>query len=151
YPFEREKLARLVWHFDFDYADGRDPSSYTRALGTAIEWWREQYEAARLELRDADDRLEIADTRPCAAHPTTVLRGPARLAYLALDAGNTADGVRAALERTLGDAAPPAEQLADWLEQWRGDRLVMQEGAQYLSLATNSAERVWLPAERIAA
>ena len=27
----------------------------------------------------------------------------------------------------------------------------MQEGAQYLGLATNPAERVWLPAERIAA
>ena len=33
YPFEREKLARLVWHFDFDYADGRDPGSYTASAG----------------------------------------------------------------------------------------------------------------------
>jgi hypothetical protein len=27
----------------------------------------------------------------------------------------------------------------------------MQESAQYLGLATNPAERIWLPAERIAA
>jgi ribosomal peptide maturation radical SAM protein 1 len=151
YPFRREDLARLVWHFDFDYADGREPEGYTRALRDALERWRAHYETARLELRVSDDRLEIEDTRPAAVRATTILRGPARLAYLTLDAGNTVRAVQAELLRAFGTAAPSAEQVETWLEEWLAARLVMREGPRYLALATNPAERIWSPVERIAA
>ena len=59
--------------------------------------------------------------------------------------------MQAALQADLGDAAPPAEQIAGWLEAWRRDRLVMREGTRYLSLATNPAERVQLPVARFLA
>jgi ribosomal peptide maturation radical SAM protein 1 len=151
YPLRREDLARLVWHFDFDYADGREPAGYTRALRCAIERWREQRETARLDLGGDGDILEIQDTRPSATRPRTVMRGAARLAYLALDAGSTVEAVRGELLRLLGDAAPTIETIEGWLETWLRDRLVMREGPRYLSLATNSTERVQLPIERIAA
>jgi ribosomal peptide maturation radical SAM protein 1 len=151
YPFAPAELARLAYYFDYDYADGRAPAAYTAALKAAVAAWQAQDEAPRLELRDVGDSLEIHDTRPAAVRPLTTLEGPARLAYLALDAGNTADGVRAALQEELGDAAPPAGEIAGWLEAWRRERLVMREGARYLSLATNPAERVQLPVERFLA
>jgi hypothetical protein len=93
----------------------------------------------------------IEDTRPCATRPITVLDGAARLAYLALDAGNTLAGVQAELRRVLGEAAPSAEQVEGWLAAWLADRLVMREGPRYLGLATNFAERVQLPVGRFLA
>ncbi len=149
YPFQPFDLDRLAYYFDYDYADGRDPDQYTAALKEAIEGWREHHPTARLELRVADDRLEILDTRRVAVRPTTILHGPARLAYLALDEGKTLGTVLAELRR--GEAEPNTEQIQEWLDEWERARLVMREGSRYLSLATNFAERVHLPVERFLA
>jgi hypothetical protein len=151
YPLRREDLARLVWHFDFDCADGREPARYTHALRREIERWREHSATARLELAGDGDILELRDTRPSAARPKTILSGAARLAYLALDAGGTVAAVRVELQRVLGGAAPSTDQIEEWLERWLRDRLVLREGPRYLSLATDFSQRVRLPIERIAA
>jgi hypothetical protein len=148
YPFEPEQLARLVWHFDFDYADGRDPGAYTSDLRAEIETWRAHFESARLELRDDGDQIEIIDTRPIAARSTIALTGPERLAYLALDAGATS---RSVAEQIQAHGNPSQADVEGWLDEWQEARLVMREGDRYLALATNLAERIWLPAERIAA
>jgi hypothetical protein len=149
YPSTLGNLDRLAYYFDYDYADGRDPKSHTAALQEAVATWRERSGDARLELRLTDDELQIEDSRPAIDRQTTVLRGPARLAYLALDAGSTVQGVTSHLERVLGPDAPGAEQVEGWLEAWLAARLVMREGARYLSLATTPAERIPLPAERL--
>ncbi len=151
YPFPPVDLDRLAYYFDYEYADGRDPARYTGALREAIEQWRRYHGAARLELRVEADRLEIEDTRPAVAGSTRVLRGPARLAYLALDAGPTVEALQAELRTELGAGAPSAAQVEQWLEEWLNARLVMREGARYLSLATNYADRVQLPVERFLA
>jgi hypothetical protein len=80
----------------------------------------------------------------------TELRGPAAAAYLALDGGATVEGVRAAL-RHSGHEVPRAGVLESWLEVWVAERLALREGARYLGLAVNPAERVRRPAERFAA
>jgi ribosomal peptide maturation radical SAM protein 1 len=149
YPFQLADLDRLAYYFDYEYADGRDPDQYTAALKEAITAWREHHRTARLELRVTDDRLEIEDTRPVAVRHMTMLHGPARLAYLALDAGKTVESLRAELSH--GEAGPDTEQIQEWLDEWERARLVMREGPRYLSLATNFAERVQLPVERFLA
>ena len=151
YPSTLEGLDRLAYYFDYDYADGRDPIRYVAALQRAVTVWRERGAEARLELRVVDDEIRIEDSRPAADRRTTVLRGPAGLAYLALDAGNTVQGVTSHLARALGRDAVAVEQVEEWLDEWLTARLVMREGARYLSLATNPAERVPLPAERLLA
>ena len=148
YPFQPADLDRLAYYFDYEYVDGRDPSTYTLALQEAIEQWRAHDGAARLELRMEDDRLEIEDTRPSTTRRTTVLRGPERLAYLALDAGRTGAAVAAELRQLLAGEAPDEAQIERWLEEWLDARLVMREGSRYLSLATNFAEHVQLPVDR---
>ena len=150
YPFSPDAMFRFACHFDCDYADGRNPRDYALVLRRAQDEWRACRATSRLELRVSDDCLEIVDTRPVARLPTRTLDGPARLAYLALDAGNNVRGVHTALSRALGDAAPAPGQIESWLESWLADRLVLREGERYLGLAVNSAERVRLPAERLA-
>jgi hypothetical protein len=142
FPFAPRDLDRLAYCFDFEYADGRDPHAYTRVLRQAGEAWRECLGTARLDLRVHADRLEIEDTRPVAAERLTVLEGPQRLAYLALDAGATPSSVQAALQQALGTEAIDTEEIQQWPQQWLDARLVMQEGPRYLSLATNRAEQV---------
>jgi hypothetical protein len=142
YPLAPCDLDRLAYCFDFDYADGRDPHAYTRALRQAGQVWREARGKTRLELRLYPDRLEIEDTRPVAVERLTVLEGPQRLAYLALDAGATVRGVQAALRQAVGTHAIEEDAIQRWLGQWLDARLVMREGALYLGLATNLAERV---------
>ena len=149
YPFQPADLDRLAYYFDYEHADGRDPDQYTKSLKKAIAQWRDHYRTARLELRVADDRIEIEDTRPAAIRTRTILRGPARLAYLALDGGKTVEAVRAEMRDQV--TQPSIEQIQEWLDEWERDRLVMREGPRYLSLATNVEERVQLPVERFLA
>lgn len=149
YPFAETDLRRLAYYFDYDYADGRDPDGYTRDLRRAVEGWRDRAGSASLELRDCGDRLELIDRR-APIPTTTTLVGPARQAYLALDAGQTVPGLQAALERALG-TAPPAREIEAWLAAWTADRLVIQEGPRFLALATNPDGRVVAAAERISA
>jgi hypothetical protein len=151
YPYDQEDLDRLAYYFDYEYADGRRPLEYTATLKEEIELWQGQRGAARLELTDLGDRLEIHDTRGAARRPMTILEGAARLAYLALDAGETAPNLRMQLESTLGFGVPDLSVLQGWLDEWRRDRLVLQEGVRYLSLAVNPAERVQLPVDRFLA
>ena len=142
FPFAPGELDRLAYLFDHEYADGRDPHSYIGPLRQAERAWRESRGAARLELRVHPDRLEIEDTRPIAVERLTVLRGAARLAYLALDAGNTLQGVQDVLRQTPEHAATATDEIHQWFQHWLDARLVLQEGPRYLSLATNPAERV---------
>ena len=142
FPFPLSALDRLAYCFDFDYADGRDPHTYTSALRQEGRAWREALGTAKLDLRVHPDRLEIEDSRPGAVNRLTVLEGPQRLAYLALDAGATVSSVQATLQQAPGSEASDANALQQWLDQWVDARLVMREGPRYLSLATNRAERV---------
>jgi len=148
YPFPPADLNRLAYYFDYEHADGRDPATYTRSLQATLEEWRQHCGTARLELRVGKERLEIDDTRPASPGSTTVLRGAARLAYLALDAGTTIETVDAELREALGGDAPSVREIEQWLSQWLDARLVMREGSRYMSLATNLAERVQLPVDR---
>jgi hypothetical protein len=151
YPFDSAELDRLAYFYDYEYADGREPEQYIAPLLDAVVEWGARLEMARLELRVDGDRLEIHDTRPVAVRATTILHGPARRAYLALDAGATAAAVQAELQRSLGDLAPVADEIERWLEEWLDLRLVMREGRRYLALATHPAERVRLPVNRFLA
>ena len=147
YPFPPVDLNRLAYYFDHDFADGRQPEQYTVDLREQIAAWRAHGSSAGLELHDQGDRLEIHDGRPIATRPVTILTGPARSAYLALDAGSTVDGVLGPLQTTLGRDAPSGQDVAGWLEQWTDARLVMREGSRYLSLAVDPTGRVQLPVE----
>src|SRR5262249_51568635 len=39
YPMGRMDLERLAYHFEFDYADGRDPELYTVRVRRAVSQW----------------------------------------------------------------------------------------------------------------
>ena len=119
YPFAPAALDRLAYYFDYDYADGRDPGAVRGAA-------RGQPSRAGGRRPDRPSGAARRGRPPGAAGhppgggpPADDAGGPARLAYLALDAGNTVDGVHAALEEDAGGAAPRGAEVAGWLEAWR--------------------------------
>ncbi len=74
YPLNDKDLARIAYHFDFDYSDGRDPRSYTKELELELlNWkslWVENHNGRSrkpdLNMRIAKDLIMINDTRPCS-------------------------------------------------------------------------------------
>jgi ribosomal peptide maturation radical SAM protein 1 len=60
-----QERARLAYFFEGDYADGREPETYTQAvIKRTGEWRRAARAKARLELRTSDSGPFVFDTRP---------------------------------------------------------------------------------------
>ena len=90
FPFPRDALARLAYHFDFDYADGRRIEEYVGPFLQRVAAWREVSGGAALSMFDRGDGvLLLHDTRPGAAVFQRRLSGLARAVYLFCDEGQT--------------------------------------------------------------
>jgi ribosomal peptide maturation radical SAM protein 1 len=69
YPFSEEDLHKIAYHFDFDYCDGRNPSSYVKNLREEINtWWKlwDGNSIPSLNMTQMSNMIMIADTRPCS-------------------------------------------------------------------------------------
>jgi ribosomal peptide maturation radical SAM protein 1 len=133
YPFPEASLRRLAYHFDFDYADGRDPSTYTAALVEMIDYWRTNYCPGALTSISNDQGLVIHDRRPGANQSRHELTGMAKAAY---EYCEKAHALQAIHRHLLGLGYEVArETLRHQLEGWVEDRLMLCEGDWFLSLA----------------
>jgi hypothetical protein len=69
-------LRKIAYHFDFDYDDGRDPSSYVERLREEInDWWilwGNKNIPSLNELR-INDTTMINDSRPCSVQRFQIL------------------------------------------------------------------------------
>jgi ribosomal peptide maturation radical SAM protein 1 len=133
YPFPEASLRRLAFFFDFDYADGRDPSTYTAPLAEMIEYWRANYCPGALTSVSNGQSFVIHDRRPGAKQARFELTGLEKAAYEYCDAAHTLEAIHGHL-LGLGYAVD-RETLRHRLEGWVGDRLMLGEGDRFLSLA----------------
>lgn len=62
YPFPEEDLEQLVYFFDYDYLDGRDPLAYASPLIDAVAAWREKTDASLTYTRNGESLL-VLDAR----------------------------------------------------------------------------------------
>ncbi len=135
FPFGRRELGRLAYYFQFDYADGRDPYSYTQGVSRQVERWvasREPdiIEPPRLDARWIDGGFDVVDTRAARTAPRIRLEELAAELYLACDSAQCL----ATLTRALADRVPADvvhESLTDLVEK----RLMIEMDGYYLSLA----------------
>jgi hypothetical protein len=132
YPLNRGQLGNLAYFFEFDYADGREPAEYARALAEEIERWPEwtSKNRPRLDLFQTDSVVLLRDSRACAAKATSVLTGLAAKLYLACDTAQTP----ASLARKLDSSVSELEIRAQ-LEAFCESRLMAEMDGRYLSLA----------------
>jgi ribosomal peptide maturation radical SAM protein 1 len=133
YPFPEASLRRLAYHFDFDYADGRDPSTYTAALVEMIEYWRTNYCPGALTCVSNGQVLVIHDRRPGAKQARLELYAMEKAAYEYCDEAHALQAIHGHLLRLGYEVA--RETLRRQLEGWVEDRLMLCDGDWYLSLA----------------
>jgi ribosomal peptide maturation radical SAM protein 1 len=156
YPFPDEDVAELASAFDFDYADGRDPSSYVWPLVEAVAAWRESREASLTYTRTGSSLL-IRDARGPAVSWVR-LTGPQRAVYEFCDAAHALPYIEAqareACEATHEASSPAGEpagasepqglregeysraELERLLAELVDLRLMLHDDSRYLSLAT---------------
>jgi ribosomal peptide maturation radical SAM protein 1 len=142
YPFPPTSLSRLAYYFDFDYADGQQPESYTGLLNQAVEQWRDQPNPGSLLSLSSDGRLTLYDTRPTARQKEIVLQGIAKAIYTYCDEGQTLAAIirhfQSHPEYDLIEVNPTAVQsLLDSLVE---ARVMLYTDDRYLSLAISIDE-----------
>jgi ribosomal peptide maturation radical SAM protein 1 len=93
FPLGRRELARLAYFFDFDYADGREPSRYVRPVQEAVQnWWQARVAKDAIPRLDSffeDDGVRIIDTRPIACKAQHLLVGIEAQLLAACDVAST--------------------------------------------------------------
>ena len=137
YPFPDEVLARLVYQFDFDYADGRNPEEYTAETREALDGWRDESNRDFLLATDVDGTLVLWDGRETGSgRPTWMLEGLERTIYLECD---RIRGLRAIEQLGAGAGAAP-ETARAILDDLLDRKLMLREGNQFLSLAVQLAD-----------
>jgi len=135
YPFGGDELARLVYSFEYRYADGRDPDSYTQDVRRVIETWREHERSAigTLCYRRGPDFLVVTDRRP-GLDPCEYRFDEAEASlYLACEDGATAEGAMQAAH-AAGYNVEPCE-VVSFLNELVQTRLMFEERGRYLALA----------------
>lgn len=131
YDLPESELANLAYYFEHDYADGRDPSTYTVGLQEAVAAWEANANRSGLIHRDDGNTLTIQDDRVGALQRTMRLGGVERALYLFLDRYHS---WRALVEEAaeLGRTEAEVETL---LRRWMELRLVAKADGRYLALA----------------
>ncbi|HUH95912.1 MAG TPA: RiPP maturation radical SAM C-methyltransferase [Anaerolineales bacterium] len=141
YPFAVEDLNELAFQFDFDFADGRDPLSYTRDLKLAMDVWIRDHGRSELTSRTAGEEMVIHDTRAVALREEYRFKGLERAVYEFCDAAHTLADIR----KHLADALPTENAAGSAVEKILADfvnaKLMIAENGRYLSLAVDSTFR----------
>ena len=63
YRFTDGTLHNLAYYFDYDYSDGRDPTTYTLGLGRMIKEWKDNHSPGLLKSNTEKKKLIITDNR----------------------------------------------------------------------------------------
>ncbi|HUI87213.1 MAG TPA: RiPP maturation radical SAM C-methyltransferase [Anaerolineales bacterium] len=149
YPFAEQDLRDLAFLFDFDFADGRDPRTYTRELNQAIEDWRADHGRSALISRRVGEELIIRDTRAVAAREEHRLTGPRRAVYEFCDAAHTLADIKKHLAESLPLEAVSDETLEGILAGLIEAKLMIAEDGRYLGLAVDVSFKEQMLAEML--
>lgn len=136
YPFGRAALERMAYYYEFDFADGRNPTDYAQAALKAAETWQQLGGAVALRYWDRPDGVLILhDTRPSATVFQRRLTGLARQIYLACDAGRSLRQILEFAAEHAGTGTADQPSIQRMLHEWLDQRIMVFLDGRYLSLA----------------
>jgi ribosomal peptide maturation radical SAM protein 1 len=137
YPFSEESVANLAYFFEYRYADGRDPKSYIEPVLESLNEWRCDNAGNLIKRYGRDPELMLEDTRTVNAPRYYPLRGVQREIYDFCDEIQS----HAAISKFAADHGADSASVDPFLEELVGERFMLREGNQYLSLAINCDRR----------
>lgn len=134
YPLPLKALDQVAYFFEFDYADGRDPETYTREIRNVVrDWSAIQKPLSLLSYDRGDGSSTIHDTRP-GQYEVLELQGWKHFAYALAD---SAISIRTLHRKLLskGHTNLTIEELRDFLAKLERKQLVAIDDDRVLSLA----------------
>jgi ribosomal peptide maturation radical SAM protein 1 len=131
YDLPESELTNLAYYFEHDYADGRDPSTYTVGLQEAVDTWEANANRSGLMYSDDGNTLTIQDHRVGALRPRMRLDGVERALYLFCDRYHS----RRALVNEANQQGWTDVEVEALLRRWLELRLVAKADGRYLALA----------------
>jgi ribosomal peptide maturation radical SAM protein 1 len=136
YPFTDERVHRIAYYFDYDYAAGCDPAGASNCVIEYVERWQRQPEVGALwsSVR-ADGSLVLTDRRSDAAFHEMVLSGPEQAVYEYCDEVRSSRSVTHFLQREFRDPRISESNVLRTLESFVTHRLMVKDDAHFLSLA----------------
>ena len=135
YPFSSEELLRLCYYFDFDYADGRRPDEYTEEIVEFWYTWRKATGGKRLLQHFVlEDQAYIEDKRFTRTCDRINLDNIQNSIVIFCDTMRTLEQIQSHLTSSFPERAFEAKRIQAFLNYLIGRRLMVQEGAQYLSI-----------------
>lgn len=136
YPLEGRLLEDVAYNFESSYLDGRNPDDYMGPLRLAVARWRHLYENNRGQLtyRRGPGFVRIVDNRQPYGYTSYVLEGEQAVAYLACDAGATAQMAHQALEKA-GFTSVSVQEVEGFLRELVEARLMFESDKRFVSLA----------------
>jgi ribosomal peptide maturation radical SAM protein 1 len=136
-----KELSKIAYHFDFDYIDGRQPSTYIKELRSKLNDWKSLWNTDGSDKkipsltfsRLFDEIIIIRDTRPCRTSEFHSLVDEAALIYDTCEILHSFTSI-AEKVRSLG---PPIDdaRIRKLLSEMIEDKIIIQENEAYLSLA----------------
>ena len=132
YP-DNERLSRIAYYFDFDYADGRDPLTYAQPLLARVQYWMDNGPSGGVWIVNRDDE-EVTIVRDDGAGGRSVVRLNGWQARIYLEADRVQGHARLG---EIAAAAGAAGELDAFLEACIQRRLMVRVGDRYLSLGVN--------------
>jgi GNAT superfamily N-acetyltransferase len=141
YPFDPATVAEIAYYFEFDYADGCDPSSYTAKTIDLTRAWMADNEPGSLTIVPTDDGSVIVDTRRGVEDPPlrAPLRGWKASVYGACDRAHSVGELLLLPE--LQGSGVGEQELSDFLERCRYHQFAVESGGRWLSLAVHQPPR----------
>jgi len=139
FPFEPEVLTNLATTFIYEFETPQMVETYTQGLRLAVEAWRQVFPLSSLEMVDEGGSLYIHDERPVAVQKTTIFSGLQRDLYLACDEAQSVSQLQRLVTAQTGQATAP-EEIEHWLQPMLANKLMLQEGQRFLSLAISPTD-----------
>lgn len=140
YPFDGRSLSKIAYCFDFDYEPAVDPTGSAARVIDYVDAWRRDPETGTLSsIVRPDGTLVLVDTRSNATQPDFTLSGVQRVAYDYCDAWRSGAAVTHYLQQEFPDQEFAEERVLDFLDSLVANRLMVTDGARYLSLAIPAA------------
>jgi ribosomal peptide maturation radical SAM protein 1 len=132
FPFPDESLRRIAYFYDCDALATNRGSEIWAGLRRSVDAWREAHRTSQLLAIPRARSLILFDTRVCAKRFAYRLTGLRRTLYEYCD---RARSERDILRSFASEATP--DQLVSILQSLARDRLMLERGGRYLSLATS--------------
>jgi magnesium-protoporphyrin IX monomethyl ester (oxidative) cyclase len=139
FPFEPDVLTNLATTFIYQLETPQLEETYTQGLRSAIDAWQQAYPLSTLQLVDEGGRLCVHDGRPVAVQETTIFTGLQRDLYLACDEAQSISQLQRRVTAQTGQAAAP-DEIEQLLQTMLTNKLMLQEGQRFLSLAIPAAD-----------